>query len=120
MEKGKVWIGSIVIDVNDFARMMAFWQGALRYVPRYPPTPEDPFVILKDPAGEGPNVSIDQMPPERGRLHLDLYTDDQEGEVERLLHLGATRYRPREPGEDFVVLADPEGNLFCVVDTKGG
>jgi hypothetical protein len=119
MEKGTVRVGSIVIDVDDFDRMMAFWQSALRYVPRRPPTPRDPFVILKDPAGKGPNVSIDAMPPERGRLHLDLYTDDQEGEVERLLRLGATRYRLREPGEDFVVLADPEGNLFCVVDTKG-
>ena len=117
MEKGTVRIGSVVIDVNDFAPMMAFWQAALRYVPVRPPTPGDPFVILKDPTGKGPNVSIDKMPPERGRLHLDLYTDDQEREVERLLRLGATRYRPREPGEDFVVLADPEGNLFCVVDT---
>lgn len=114
-----VRIGSIVIDVDDFDRMMAFWQAALRYVAKYPVNPEDPFVILKDPAGTGPNVSIDPMPPERGRLHLDLYADDQEGEVERLLRLGATRYRPREQGEDFVVLADPEGNLFCVVDTKG-
>ena len=119
MERGTVRIGSIVIDVDDFPRMMAFWQEALRYVPGRPPAPADPFVILKDPAGKGPSVSIDGMLPERGRLHLDLYTDDQEGEVERLLRLGATRYRPREPGEDFVVLADPEGNLFCVVDTKG-
>ncbi|MGD0478326.1 MAG: VOC family protein [Nitrososphaerales archaeon] len=119
MEKGRVRIGSIVVDCNDFARMMTFWQDALHYVPQKPPTPSDPFVILKDPAGKGPNVSIDQMEPERGRLHLDLYTDDPEGEVERLLRLGATRYRPREPGEDFTVLADPEGNLFCVVDTKG-
>src|SRR5947199_2522086 len=119
MENGTVRIGSIVIDVDNFDRMMSFWQAALRYVPGRPPTPEDPFVILKDPEGNGPSVSIDGMPPERGRLHLDLYTDDQEGEVERLLGLGATRYRPREPGEDFVVLEDPEGNLFCVVDTKG-
>ena len=119
MERGKVRIGSIVVDCNDFDRMMAFWQEALGYVPGRPPTPGDPFVILKDPSGRGPNVSIDGMPPERNRLHLDLYTDDQEGEVERLLRLGATRYRPREPGEDFVVLADPDGNLFCVVDTKG-
>jgi predicted enzyme related to lactoylglutathione lyase len=118
MEKGTVRVGSIVIDVDDFDRMMAFWQAALRYVPGRSVDPQDPFVILKDPGGKGPNVSIDAMPPERGRLHLDLYTDDQEGEVERLLRLGATRYRPREPGEDFVVLADPEGNLFCVVDTK--
>jgi len=119
MEKGNVRIGSIVIDVKDFDRMMAFWQEALGYRPGRPPDPGDPFVILKDPAGKGPNVSIDGMPPERNVLHLDLYTDDQEGEVERLLRLGATPYRPREPGEAFVVLADPEGNLFCVVDTKG-
>lgn len=112
-------IGSIVVNSNDFARMTAFWQEALGYAPREPPTPGDTFVVLRDLAGKGPNVSIDQGEPERSRLHLDLYTDDQEGEVERLLHLGATRYRPREAGEDFVVLADPEGNLFCVVDTKG-
>lgn len=119
MGNEKVRIGSIVIDCDDFARMMAFWQDALHYVPGRPPTPGDPFVILKDPAGKGLNVSIDQMEPERGQLHLDLYRDDPEGEVERLVRLGATRYRPHEPGEDFTVLADPEGNLFCVVDTRG-
>jgi hypothetical protein len=49
-------------------------------------------------------------------VHLDLYTSDREGEVERLLALGATRF-PREyaPADDFVVLADPDGNRFCVV-----
>jgi predicted enzyme related to lactoylglutathione lyase len=120
METDKVRIGSIVIDVKDFARMMDFWREALGYAPGNPPIPGDPFVILKDPSGKGPNVSIDGMEPYRNRLHLDLYTDDPEGEVERLLHLGATVYRPRESGEDFVVLADPEGNLFCVVDTRGG
>jgi len=119
MAKDTVRIGSIVMNCDDFGRMMAFWRDALRYVQVRPPAPADPFVILKDPEGMRPNVSIDQGEPERGQLHLDLYTDDQEGEVERLLRLGATRYRPREPGEDFVVLADPEGNLFCVVDTKG-
>lgn len=113
-----VRVGSIVIDVDDFPRMMAFWREALGYAPARPPAPDDPFVILKDPAGRGPNVSIDGMPPERNRLHLDLYTDDQAGEVERLLRLGAKQYRPHEEGEDFIVLEDPEGNLFCVVDTK--
>ncbi len=121
MEKERrVRIGSIVIDCNDAARMTAFWQDALGYAQRRSPTPGDPFVILKDPAGKGPSVSIDQMEPYRGRIHLDLYTDDPDGEVERLLRLGAAVYRPREPNEDFVVLADPEGNLFCVVDTRGG
>ncbi|MBA3290447.1 MAG: VOC family protein, partial [Actinobacteria bacterium] len=72
-------------------------------------------------SGTNVNVSIQQVPEKRvgkNRLHLDLYTDDQEDEVERLLELGATR-QPRIPeeGEDFIVLEDPEGNLFCVIDT---
>jgi predicted enzyme related to lactoylglutathione lyase len=120
MEKGKVQIGSIVMDVKDFPRMMTFWQEALGYRPARPTDPDDPFMILKDPAGKGPNVSIDGMEPYRNRLHLDLYTDDPDGEVERLLRLGAAVFRPREPDEDFVVLEDPEGNLFCVVDTRSG
>lgn len=119
MAKAKVRVGSIVIDVEDFGRMMRFWREALGYAPRRPLTPGDDFVVLKDPAGRGPNVSIDGMEPYRNKLHLDLYTDDPAGEVERLLALGAKVFRARESGEDFVVLEDPEGNLFCVVDTSG-
>ena len=57
-----------------------------------------------------------QIPP---RLHLDLYTDDQAAEVERLIALGATEihWDKRPADADFVILADPEGNRFCVVDT---
>jgi hypothetical protein len=55
------------------------------------------------------------VPP---RIHLDLYTDDQPGEVRRLLALGATEvhWDRRPPDADYVILADPEGNRFCVVD----
>ena len=108
----------LVLDCADPRRLADFWREALGYVAPRPPTPDDPFVILKDPAGRGPNVSIDGMEPYRNRLHFDLYTEDQEGEVKRLLDLGATVFRHPEPGDDFVVLADPDGNLFCVVDTK--
>lgn len=118
MGETTVRVGSVVIDVRDFDRMMAFWQAALGYRPRNPPTPGDDFMVLKDPTGKGPNVSIDRMEPLRGRIHLDLYTEDPGGEVERLLRIGATLYHEREPGEDFTVLADPEGNLFCVIDTR--
>ncbi len=49
-------------------------------------------------------------------MHLDLYTYDQEGEVERLIKIGATRYPRRySTDEDFIVLEDPDGNRFCVV-----
>src|SRR5207247_6795540 len=119
MGNATVRIGSIVIDVKDFDRMLTFWQKALGYSPGRPLAPDDPFMILKDPAGKGPNVSLDGMEPYRNRLHLDSYTDDPEGEVERRIRLRASLSRPREEGEDFVALADPYGSLFCVLDTTG-
>ena len=81
-------------------------------------------VILTDPTGAGPNLSLDrvaehELPPlgELSHVHLDLYTTDQQAEVERLLGLGATRHeREYGPDDDFVVLVDPDGNRFCVVD----
>lgn len=111
-------VGAVVVDCNDLATMLRFWQQALRYVPRDPP--EDDWVVLTDPEGQGVNVSLQAVPERRSgknRLHLDLYTTDQAGEIERLLELGATRF-PRTPGtdKDFIVLEDPEGNLFCVID----
>ena len=114
-------VGSVVIDCNDFDRMFEFWREALRYVPREPP--EEDWVVLRDPDGNNVNVSVQKVPEARvgkNRLHLDLYTDDQQGEVERLLGLGGARHpRVPEPDEDFVVLEDPEGNVFCVIDKSG-
>ncbi len=100
--------------------MVAFWQEALRYITKGPA--EDDWVILRDPEGRDVNVSSQKVPEKRvgkNRLHFDLYTPDQKGEVERLLGLGATRHpRVVEADEDYIVLADPEGNLCCVVDTS--
>lgn len=97
--------------------MVAFWQAALGYVPRAPA--QDGWVVLRDPAGRGPNLSFQaRESPARARswLHLDLYAEDRDAEVARLASLGAAAYPWRyEPGADYVVLADPDGNLFCVV-----
>jgi hypothetical protein len=113
-------IGSVVVDCNDFDTMFAFWRETLHYVPRE--APEEGWVVLRDPSDGNVNVSLQMVPEKRSgknRLHFDLYTDDQEGEVERLLGLGATIHpREPEPDEDFIVLEDPEGNVFCVVDTS--
>jgi hypothetical protein len=81
----------------------------------------DDFRLLRPRNGVGPNVSLDmvhskvQIPP---RIHLDLYADDQAAEVERLKGLGATEvhWDKRPPDADYVILADPEGNRFCVID----
>lgn len=113
-----VRIGSIVIRCYEFDRMLAFWRQALRYEPR--DRPSDDWAVLRDPLGMRPNVSLDRAPhPRTGRrswLHLDLYTTEQETEVERLIGIGAKRYPWRyKSGDDFVVLEDPDGNLFCVV-----
>jgi catechol 2,3-dioxygenase-like lactoylglutathione lyase family enzyme len=110
-------IGSIVIHCHEFERMASFWGAALGYVPRAPAA--GGWVVLIDPSGRGPNMSFqarESPAPSRGWLHLDLYTNDQEREVVRLVGLGAKRYPWRyHPGSDFVVLEDPDGNLFCVV-----
>jgi catechol 2,3-dioxygenase-like lactoylglutathione lyase family enzyme len=113
-------VGSIVIRVDDLERQTAFWSAALDYEPRVDDS--DDFVLLRPRDGDGPNVSLDrvrstvQVPP---RIHLDLYTEDQAGEVRRLLGLGATEVHwDKQPADaDYVILADPEGNRFCVVDT---
>ncbi len=112
-------IGSIVLRVDDLQRQAAFWEEALGYERR--PGDSHDFVLLRPKDGVGPNLSLDQVrssleiPP---RLHLDLYTEDQPGEVRRLIGLGATEvhWDKRPPDADYVILADPEGNRFCVVD----
>jgi catechol 2,3-dioxygenase-like lactoylglutathione lyase family enzyme len=114
-----ITIGSIVIRVDDLERQTEFWSAALGYVPRE--ENDEDFVLLRPGDGIGPNVSLDrvrstlQIPP---RIHLDLYAEDQAAEVKRLIGLGATEvhWDKRPPDADYVILADPEGNRFCVVD----
>src|SRR5579862_2712503 len=96
-------VGSIVIECQEFQRTMAFWMQALNYAPREPPSND--WVVLSDLEGKGPNMSLQKVPektPWNNRIHLDLYTRDMEGEVDRLLELGATRHpQEYEPDEDF-------------------
>ncbi len=114
-----ITIGSIVIRVEDVERQKAFWTAALDYVARE--GDDEGFALLRPRSGNGPNVSLDamrsslQIPP---RIHLDLYAEDQAAEVERLIGLGATEihWDKRPPDADYVILADPEGNRFCVID----
>ena len=112
-------VGSIVIRVDNLEGQKAFWAAALDYVPR--DGDDDTFALLRPRSGIRPNVSLDrvrapvQVPP---KIHLDLYAEDQAAEVERLKALGATEihWDKRPADADYVILADPEGNRFCVVD----
>jgi catechol 2,3-dioxygenase-like lactoylglutathione lyase family enzyme len=119
-------IGTVVMGVDDFARAVAFWTEALDYVPRDLIEEDDDFVVLVPAGADGPHLALDtSWSPVQDvpRVHLDLYARDaadQAAEVERLISLGATRVDwPLYPADpDFIVLADTEGNRFCVIDTN--
>ncbi|HEX6918918.1 MAG TPA: VOC family protein [Actinomycetes bacterium] len=109
----------LTLDCNDLDRQTSFWQAALecdahptvpgRYVSLMPRDPRVPALTL-------------QLVPEtkagKNRLHLDLLVDDLDGTVAHLRSLGATELAPRreEFGARWYVLADPEGNEFCVAE----
>lgn len=122
-----VRIGVVVLGTTDLERSAEFWCRALRYERR-----EDGFggwaLVLVPPSGDGTKLALqrsDSAPEELPRIHLDLHLADaseQAGEVKRLVSLGAVvvdwdRY-PEDP--DFVVLADPDGNRFCIIDLGHG
>ena len=115
-------VGSIVLRVSDLARQIAFWSQALDYAAREPI--DDDFALLHPRTGVGPNVSLDAHASERTvppRIHLDLYAEDQDAEVRRLTDLGArvVHWDRRPADADYIILEDPEGNRFCVIDAAG-
>jgi predicted enzyme related to lactoylglutathione lyase len=111
--------GSIVIGVQDVARATAFWTAALDYESTSPG--DETWIILqaRDGSGKRMSLALSETPvQEHPRVHLDLYADDQTAEIERLKALGATdvAWDLYPEDADFVVLADTEGNRFCVID----
>jgi catechol-2,3-dioxygenase len=111
-------IGAVVLRVRDLDREVAFWSAALDYVPRS--EPDDDWVSLRPRTGPGVSLSFDlkrseyDLPP---RFHLDLYAEDRQAEVRRLVALGATEIPLDHGGEvDWTLMADPEGNRFDVCD----
>jgi predicted enzyme related to lactoylglutathione lyase len=121
-------LGTIVLGADEVDRAVSFWSAVLGYQPVRFPDADNEFTILVPPSGEGTRIALQRSetgPEAHPRVHLDLVVDDaaeQAAEIERLVGLGATRVPwdsyPVDP--DFVVLADPEGNRFCVVDASHG
>lgn len=109
-------IQSIVWGVRDIARGVEFWTAALDYVPKSPP--DDDWASLVPREGQGVQLSLMLVESDKPhRHHLDIYAEDADAEVERLVALGAARVEDwrYEEDADYVVLADPDGNPFCVV-----
>ena len=111
---------AVTIDCTDLEVMSAFWAGLMgvevrgrwqQYVGLQPMTPGQPRVVLQ---------RTDDPRPAKNTLHLDLHVPtvaDLPGAVERAVGLGARRVEEghQEAGQTWSILADPEGNLFCLV-----
>ena len=102
---------SITIDCADAHRLANFWTMALDgYMA------DDSGIVLKSDAG--PAIYFQEVPEPKtvkNRLHLDIGTKDAKGEIFRLERLGAKVITEKaQGGHEWVILADPEGNEFCV------
>ncbi len=116
----------VVLGATDMGRAIGFWTRALGYELREGGAGADWSSLT--PGGLGTGIGLqrtDTQAESHPRVHLDLYAADaaeQDAEVQRLVSIGAERVEwdlyPNDP--DFIVLADPEGNRFCVVNTGHG
>ncbi len=107
----------LVLDCHDPARLAQFWTEAIGYRQS---SSADPYLVLVPRHGDGPELVLQRVPEPKSaknRMHLDIRTGQLEPTVERLTTLGARRLQPgitEEAGFRWVVMADPEGNEFCV------
>jgi hypothetical protein len=129
---------SIVFDCRRPAALARFWAEALGYSVRpyrdediewlrargIDDVEDDPSVVIEPPGGQGPTVWFNEVPEDKvakNRVHVDVDLDALE-DIDRFVALGARVLRPLGdvPGEDWAVLADPEGNEFCAFPPRGG
>lgn len=113
-------IGALVVDCSDPGRVARFWAEALDWVISQD---VDPGWVVEPREGSREDcvvadllfIKVPESRSGKNRLHLDLRPEDQAAEVARLEALGATRADVGQ-GDDqpWVVMADPEGNEFCV------
>jgi predicted enzyme related to lactoylglutathione lyase len=107
--------GMVTIDCADPRALAVFWTEAAGYrvTGDY-----GTFLLLQPEDGDGLSLGLQQVPEPRAgknRVHVDFHADDREVEVKRLVGLGAGVLGEHEaPGLRWTVLADPEGNEFCV------
>ncbi|WP_433824728.1 VOC family protein [Actinoplanes sp. CA-015351] len=109
----------VVVDCADLDRSAEFWSGVLGYVAQ--PGGGDRYRSLKPVAGSGVEVLLQRVSEAKSgknRLHLDLRVADMHAEVRRVEGLGARRLTAapiEEDGWSWHVMADPDGNEFCVI-----
>lgn len=105
----------LTLDCSDLNRMATFWQSAVGFVVEG--IIEDRYISLNWQGIVLTLQRVEELKSVKNRMHLDILVDDVDGEVHRLETLGASRLTPvprQEFGQTWYVLADPEGNEFCV------
>jgi predicted enzyme related to lactoylglutathione lyase len=107
-----------VIDAHDPRALGLWWARVLEWAITI--DTDDEFEIRRAGDAEPGLIFIGVTDGKVGknRLHIDLRPDDQDAEVARLLTLGASRIDIGQGGVSWVVLADPEGNEFCVLSSR--
>jgi predicted enzyme related to lactoylglutathione lyase len=108
----------IVVDAEDAHRLARWWAEALGYQIVHEAPDE---VEIRRTPDELPGLLFTPVPDAKtvkNRLHIDLRPDDQEAEVERLVDMGARLADIGQHDVSWVVLADPEGNEFCVLASR--
>jgi hypothetical protein len=114
---GSLW-ENLVIDAEDPGRLARWWAEALGYQITYEKPDE---VEIRRTPNQLPGLIFVPVPDAKttkNRLHIDLRPDDQEAEVERLVNMGARYVDVGQRNAAWVVLADPEGNEFCVLTAR--
>jgi hypothetical protein len=110
---------NLVVDAVDPARLARWWAEALGYQITYEKSDE---VEIRRAPDELPGLIFVPVPDGKAgknRLHIDLRPAEQEAEVERLVNMGARHVDIGQGDVGWVVLADPEGNEFCVLRQRG-
>ena len=109
----------LVLDCHDPVTLATFWSAALDYVNA---GDAGAYVMLLPNGRPGPKLLLQQVPEPKttkNRMHLDIDAADIEAEAVRLESLGARCVQPEElheHGTSWILMADPEGNEFCVCD----
>ncbi len=107
-----------IVDARDPVALGRWWQEALGWV--IANDAPDEFEIRPSP-DRLPGLlflPVEEPKTTKNRLHLDFRPDDQEAEVRRLVKLGATPVDVGQGEQSWIVLADPEGNEFCVLEVR--
>ena len=111
-------MSQIAIDARDPEALAKWWSEVLGWSMR---VDSDGDAFVTPPPGQGTELLFLGVPEGKtvkNRVHLDFTPDDQAAEVERLTELGATRVDIGQGEQSWVVLADPEGNEFCVLSSR--